>query len=92
MKKRDELRAIVAAALIAYSVFTALSAQKKLAEALTFRDALQLRADAVEAEVEALRSRADAPPDAAFMEKLARERLGLIRRGELIFYFTDREG
>ena len=87
MKKRDDIRSLVAAALIAYSVFALLSAQRKRADAEALRQSLQLEAEALEAQLEAERARLALPPSDELIERLARERLGLIRQGEIIFCF-----
>ena len=87
MKKRDDIKAIVAAALIVYSVFTVLAAERRLAAADALRSELRLEADALNFKVADLRTRLANPPSDELMERLARERLGLIRQGEIIFYF-----
>ena len=88
MKKRDDIRNIVAAALIVYAALTALGAQHRLREADALRRSLAACADGLNAEVAALEeTRAQGLTD-ELAEKLARERLGLIRQGEIIFYFT----
>ena len=87
MKMRDDLRSIVAAALIAYSAFTALSAQARVRRAAALEAELSERHSALCAEVEALRRLPPASDE--LMERLARERLGLVLPGEIIFYFAD---
>ena len=88
MKKRDDIRSVVAAALIAYCAFTALGAQHKLREADELRQELALYADGLSAEVAALEAAHACGPTDELVERLARERLGLIKQGEIIFYFT----
>ena len=87
MKKRNDLRSIVAAALIVYSVFTALTARRKLAEAGAYLAELRVYADGLTAEAEAYSLRLSQAPDDAYIERLAREKLALVKQGEIIFRF-----
>ena len=88
MKKRDDIRNIVAAALIVYAAFTALNAQRRLTQADALRRELSLRADVLAGEAAALEASAAQGLTDELVEALARERLGLVRQGEIIFYFT----
>lgn len=93
MRRRDDIMAVLAAALIVYSVLLALSAERRFAEADGLRNELELRAASLREEADALSARLAAPPSDELIEQLAREKLGLVRRGEILFYFsTDREG
>lgn len=87
MRRRDDIKAAVAAVLIVYSILTALAAQGRVREASALRRELAQREQALSAEAAALKAALARPAEDELIERLARERLGLIRQGEIIFYF-----
>lgn len=57
----------------------------------TIQEAAEL--ERLRTETDSLRARVDSlETDPATLERLARERFGMIREGEVLYRFTDREG
>jgi len=93
MHTRDTLLRIVLISLLAYSLLSFLKVSRDVSEAENFRQHLEQKLkeeQSEEARLEAALSTGCSPEE---MERLARERLGMVFPGEKIFYFsTDREG
>lgn len=86
---------IVIAALLAYSLIRCHSVMKSYEEANSTRRELRSEVQTLREESLALQQALDTPPDDSEIEKLARERLGLVLPDETIFYFAqagDKEG
>ena len=84
---RRTLIRIVAVALLLYSLWSLASARLRLNDALSREQALQSELDGLEQEAELLHRRLEGGFDDEYLEALARERLGLVKSGEIIFRF-----
>ncbi len=82
---------IVIAALLAYAVLRYCAVKSSLEEAEIARRTLSSEVQALREESAALKSALDSGPDDEEIEKLARDRLGLVLPDETIFYFTNAE-
>ncbi|MBR0208966.1 MAG: septum formation initiator family protein [Oscillospiraceae bacterium] len=82
---------IVIAALLAYGLVRFCVVKSLLEEAEEARRTLCSEVQALREESAALERALDSPPDDREIEKLARERLGLVLPDETIFYFTNAE-
>lgn len=82
---------IVIAALLAYGLIRFCIVKSQVKEAEEARRTLCSEVQALREETAALESALDSPPDDREIEKLARERLGLVMPDETIFYFTNAE-
>ena len=87
----SELIRIVIAAMLAYALIRFCAVKSSLEEAETARRTLCSEVQALRDETDALESALRSEPGAEEIEKLARERLGLVMPDETIFYFTDAE-
>jgi cell division protein FtsB len=89
-----KLRVILAAAVMAAAIYFALFGGEYGFFALRRLQSQQQREEtavqALRAEVDSLRARQDSlENDSATLERIARERYGLIRNGERLYRFTD---
>ena len=82
---------IVIAALLAYGAVRCRSVRRTLEEAEETRRALSAEVQTLREESAALARAAESGPDDREIEKLARDRLGLVMPDETIFYFTNAE-
>ena len=82
---------IVIAALLTYAVLRYCAVKSSLEEAEIARRTLGSEVQALREESAALERELNAGPDDREIEKLARERLGLVMPDETIFYFTNAE-
>ena len=82
---------IVIAALLAYGIIRFCAVRKLLEEAEEARRTLCSEVQTLRQESAALERALDSPPDDREIEKLARERLGLVMPDETIFIFTNAE-
>ncbi len=82
---------IVIAALLAYAVLRYCAVKSSLEEAEIARRTLGSEVQALREESAALKRALDSGPDDEEIEKLARDRLGLVLPDETIFYFTNAE-
>ena len=82
---------IVIAALLAYSLIRFCAVKRLLEEAERARRTLCSEVQTLREETDALESALSSRPDDREIEKLARERLGLVMPDETIFYFTNAE-
>ena len=90
----DRIR-IVIAALLAYALVRYCAASKAYKEEESAHRTLRSEVQALREERDASLRAWDSGPDDREIEKLARERLGLVMPNETIFYFTgagDKEG
>lgn len=84
---RRTLIRIVAVSLLLYSLWSLASVRSRLSQALRQEQALQLELNELQQEAQLLQSRLDSGFDDEYLEALARERLGLVKGGEIIFRF-----
>ena len=82
---------IVIAALRAYSLVRFCVVKSMLEEAENARRTLSSEVQTLREESDALERELNSWPDDREIEKLARERLGLVMPDETIFYFTNAE-
>lgn len=80
---------IVAVALLLYSLFLFASTAGSLSDARLILDRAQAQMAALEQEKATYEQRIGSLENERYMEALARERLGLVRPGEKVFYFTS---
>lgn len=79
------------AALLAYGTIRLCAVKSMLEEAEEARRTLRSEVQALREESAALERALDSPPDDREIEKLARDRLGLVMPDETIFCFTNAE-
>lgn len=92
MNSKETLSCIVAVAMLIYSLICFASVQEKLAEMDAAAMAAEKKLSALENENRELLQQLECGESDEEMQRLARERLGLVLPGEKIFYFvTDRE-
>lgn len=84
---RRTLIRIVAVALLLYSLWSLASVRLRLSDALSREHKLQSELESLEQEAELLYHRLEGGFDDEYLEALARERLGLVKSGEIIFRF-----
>lgn len=84
---RKTLIRIVAVALLLYSLWSLASVRLRLSDALSREQKLQSELESLEQEAELLHLRLEGGFDDEYLEALARERLGLVKSGEIIFRF-----
>ena len=82
---------IVIAALLAYGLIRFCIVKRMMEEAEEAHRTLCSEVQALREESAALERELNAGPDDREIEKLARERLGLVMPDETIFYFTNAE-
>ena len=82
---------IVIAVLLAYSLIRFCIVKSLLEEAENARRTLSSEVQTLREETDALERSLSSGPDEREIEKLARERLGLVMPDETIFYFTNAE-
>lgn len=90
MRDRPSLISFVAVALLIYSMCTFAAASLKLSSAEKQLAALEEEYLLLVNEQETLKSHLESGLTDAELERLARERLGLVMPGEKIFYFSER--
>lgn len=92
MNTKERILRIVAVALLAYSLWSFASVQLELRRARSFSAELDERLSELQAENCELCEKLRQSRDGDAIEAIARERLGLVMPGEIIFYFiSDRE-
>ena len=82
---------IVIAVLLAYSLVRFCIVKSLLEEAENARRTLSSEVQTLREETGTLSRALDAEPDAEQIEKLARDRLGLVMPNETIYYFTEED-
>ena len=90
-KTTSEIIRIVIAALLVYALVRAAAVRNLYEEAEEARRTLCSEVQSLREETVALERRLNTPPDEEEIEKLARDRLGLVMPNETIFTFTDTE-
>lgn len=89
---RERLIRIVLLSLLLYSALSFAASGNELDRTEARQDRLGAELEALGAETQQMRTKLDAKISPTEAEQLARQRLGLVRPGEKIFYFTtDRE-
>ncbi len=88
MHDREALLRLLAVSLLLYMLVSFGAVRLRLNAARVEEEALALACEALREENETLRRDLSAPWDDERLEALARERLGLVRPGEKIFYFN----
>lgn len=89
MKQRENLRRLVLVMLLLYSLWHYVGARQTLERTEMLSAELQQERDALEAEQRLLRKHMAELETEEGLESAARERLGLVKPGELIFYVID---
>ena len=93
MNTRDTLICIVLIALTLYACASVAAVGGELRAAAAVQEELSAELEERTADNTVLREKLEAGLSDAELERLARERLGLVKPGDKIFYFTtDREG
>ena len=87
----SEIIRIIIAALLAYAFIRFCAVKSSLEEAENARRTLSSEVQTLREETAALEEALLSPPDESEIEKLARERLGLVMPDETIFIFTNAE-
>lgn len=90
MRDRPSLISFVAVALLIYSMCSLAAASLKLSSAEKQLAALEGEYLLLVSEQETLKARLESELTDSELERLARERLGLVMPGEKIFYFSER--
>lgn len=92
MNTKERILRIVAVALLAYSLWSFVSVQLELRRAARLSEELDARLAELQDENDELNEKLAHSRDDASIERIARERLGLVMPGEIVFYFiSDRE-
>ena len=84
---RRTLIRIVAVALLLYSLWSLASVRLRLSHALEREQNMLTELKELEQEGSRLQAQLDSGFDDEYLEALARERLGLVKSGEIIFRF-----
>ena len=93
MNTKDTLICIVLIALTLYDCASVAAVGGELRAAAAVQQELSAELEEQTADNTAMREKLEAGLSDAELERLARERLGLVKPGDKIFYFTtDREG
>lgn len=92
MNTKERILRIVAVALLAYSLWSFASVQLELRRAEKEYERLEAELASLERENAELTEKTAHSRDDDAIEQIARERLGLVMPGEIVFYFiSDRE-
>ncbi len=92
MNTRERILRIVAVALLGYSLWSFASVQLELRRAERRSAEIEAELSELESENAALCEKQAHSRDDDAIESIARERLGLVMPGEIVFYFiSDRE-
>ena len=91
MDTKESLIRIILLSFLLYSALSLAASGRELHEALARQEQLNAQLAAVDAERQAMQARMNARISPEEIAQLARQRLGLVRPGEKIFNFTDRE-
>ena len=89
--QREMLLRLVTTALLLYALTHFAASQMRLARTEALTEALTAERDALAAENAALSGRLRGGESREALEARAREELGLVRPGEIVFYFEDGE-
>ena len=88
-KTTSEIIRIVIAVLLVYALASFITVRNTIEEAEAAHRALCSEVQELREETDALERRVVTPPDKEEIEKLARDRLGLVMPNETIFVFTE---
>ena len=88
VKKASAITKIVIVALIVYAIVSLISVKSKTAEAIREKAQLQQQVNQVAEANAELKYGIDHSTDDQTIEDIAREKLGLVKPGEVIFYDT----
>lgn len=88
LKKTSAITKIVILALIVYAVVSLISVKSRTAEARQEKQALQQKVTQISEANAELQYGIDHSTDDQTIEDIAREKLGLVKPGEVIFYDT----
>ena len=88
-KTTSEIIRIVIAVLLVYALARFITVRNTIEEAEAAHRALCSEVQELREETDALERRVVTPPDKEEIEKLARDRLGLVMPNETIFVFTE---
>ena len=88
LKKSSAITKIVILALIVYAVVSLISVKSRTAEARQEKQALQQKVTQISEANAELQYGIDHSTDDQTIEDIAREKLGLVKPGEVIFYDT----
>ena len=88
-KTTSEIIRIVIAVLLVYALVSFITVRNTIEEAEAAHRALCSEVQELREETDALERRVVTPPDKEEIEKLARDRLGLVMPNETIFVFTE---
>ena len=91
-RQRAQLLRLVLTALLLYALAQFFAAQYRLAQTEALTAALETEREALLSEHEALERRLSEGESAEALEERARRELGLVRPGEIVFYFDDGDG
>ena len=91
MDTKESLIRIILLSFLLYSALSLAASGRELHEALVWQERLNAQLAALDAERQAMQTKLNTRISPEEIEQLARQRLGLVRPGEKIFYFTDRE-
>lgn len=92
MNTKESLIRIVLLSFLLYSALSLASSGRELRQAAEKQEELNARLALLDAERRQMQAELDTKISPEEIEQLARQRLGLVRPGEKIFYFTtDRE-
>ena len=94
MRNSRTIVRILGVALLVYALVGLLSSQRQLRQMETLREKLNREREVLEMRCQNWEERLAAAGSPEQMEQLARERLGMVTPGEIVFYFEprDREG
>ena len=87
MYKRQNLVRIVAVALLVYSLCSFAAVSFRIRQAAREEQVLRQELLLLQLRGEELSRQLEEGPDDEYLEELARERLGLVKSGEIVFYF-----
>ena len=92
MNTKERILQIVAVALLAYALWSFASVQLELKRAVARSTELDAQLAELQRQKTELEEKQAHSRDDATIESIARERLGLVMPGEIVFYFiSDRE-
>ncbi|MBQ2960363.1 MAG: septum formation initiator family protein [Oscillospiraceae bacterium] len=92
MNTKESLIRIIFLSLLLYSMLSLAASGRELEEALAKKQELEKQLGLLTSQKQALQDKLSREISEEEIEQLARQRLGLVKAGEKIFYFTDREG
>lgn len=91
MNTKESIIRIIFLSLLLYSMLSFASSEGKLDSALAKQQELGQQLETLRAQKQGLQDKLEGEMTAAEIEQLARQRLGLVKAGEKIFYFNNRQ-